>query len=151
MTPTTIVVFGLEGRRYGLPLPAVDRVARVVDVLPLPKAPDVVRGVVNVRGRVVPVIDLRRRFRLPGREPMLTDQLIIARTPRRALALVVDAVDGVIECAAGQVVGAADIVPGVEHVEGVARLADGLVLIQDLDRFLSLDEEAALDRAIEDA
>jgi purine-binding chemotaxis protein CheW len=65
--------------------------------------------------------------------------------------LVVDAVTGVLEYSGREAVGARDIVPGMEYVEGVVKLADGLVLIHDLDRFLSLDEVTALDRAIESA
>jgi len=154
--PTTnmqsrVAVFTLGDQRYALPLSAVERVVRVVEVTPLPQAPDIVLGVVNVQGRVIPVVNPRRRFRLPERDIALTDQLVIAHTTRRPVALVVDAVTGVLEYSAREVVGARDIVPGTEYVEGVVKLADGLVLIHDLDRFLSLDEVTALDRAIESA
>ena len=146
-----VAVFILGDQRYALPLSAVERVVRVVEVTPLPQAPDIVLGVVNVQGRVVPVVNLRRRFRLPERAIALTDQLVIAHTTRRPVALVVDAVTGVLEYSGREAVGARDIVPGMEYVEGVVKLADGLVLIHDLDRFLSLDEVTALDRAIESA
>jgi purine-binding chemotaxis protein CheW len=129
----------------------VERVVRVVEVTPLPQAPDIVLGVVNVQGRVIPVVNPRRRFRLPERDIALSDQLVIAHTTRRPVALVVDAVTGVLEYSGREAVGARDIVPGMEYVEGVVKLADGLVLIHDLDRFLSLDEVTALDRAIESA
>lgn len=142
------MVFALDDRRYGLPLSVVERVVRMVDVTPLPQAPEIVLGVVNVQGRVVPVLNLRRRFRLPERDLAFTDQLVIARTARRRVALAVDAATGVLEYATRQAVGARDIVPGIEYVEGVVKLADGLVLIHDLDEFLSLDEETVLDRAI---
>jgi purine-binding chemotaxis protein CheW len=101
-----------------------------------------------VQGRVVPVVDLRRRFRLPERDFALADQLLIARTARRPVALAADAVTGVLEYSAREAVGAQDIVPGIEYVEGVVKLPDGLVLIHDLDKFLSLDEARALDEAI---
>ncbi len=151
MRPNRIVVFTLGDRRYGLPLSAVDRIVRMVEVTSLPKGPDIVLGVVNVQGRVIPVINLRRRFRLPERDIVLADQLIVARTARRPVALVVDAVTGVLEYSEQQVVGAQDLLPGLEYVEGVVKLDDGLVLIHDLDQFLSLEEEAALDRAMESA
>jgi purine-binding chemotaxis protein CheW len=145
-----VVVFTLDHQRYGVPLSAVERVVRMVDLTTLPRAPEVVLGVINVQGRVLPVMNLRRRFRLPERDISLTDQLVIARTPRRPVALIVDDVSGVLEYSAEEAVRARDIVPGIEHVEGVAKLPDGLVLIQDLERFLSLEEESALDRAMED-
>jgi purine-binding chemotaxis protein CheW len=150
-TQGRVAVFTLGDQRYALPLSTVERVVRVVEVTPLPQAPDIVLGVVNVQGRVIPVVNPRRRFRLPERDIALSDQLVIAHTTRRPVALVVDAVTGVLEYSGREAVGARDIVPGMEYVEGVVKLADGLVLIHDLDRFLSLDEVTALDRAIESA
>ena len=146
-----LVVFTLDDQRYGLPLFAVELIVRVVDVTPLPKAPEIVLGVVNVQGRIVPVINLRGRFRLPQHEIALSDQFVIARTSRRPVALVVDAVAGVLEISEQEIVRAQDVLPELEYVEGLVKLDDGLVLIHDLDKFLSLDEAAALDRAMESA
>jgi purine-binding chemotaxis protein CheW len=150
-TPSRVVVFTLGDQRYGLSLSAVERVVHMVQVTPLPRAPAIVLGVVNVRGRVIPVLNLRRRFRLPERDFALTDRLVIARTARRPVALVADEVAGVLEYSALQIVEARDIVPGVEYTEGVVKLADGLILIHDLDSFLSLEEEAALEQSIDGA
>ncbi|MDP2240847.1 MAG: chemotaxis protein CheW [Burkholderiales bacterium] len=144
-----LVVFSLDGQRYALALAAVERVVRAIEITPLPKAPDIVLGIVNVQGRVIPLINVRRRFRLPEREMALTDQIVIAHTARRPVALVVDAVAGVLEYPEREAVAAQDILPGAGYVEGVVKLKDGLILIHDLDRFLSLDEEASLDRALE--
>lgn len=146
--PNQLVVFALDDQRYGVALSAVERVTRSVDITPLPKAPDIVLGIVNVQGRVIPVIDLRRRFRLPEREIALTDRLVIAHTAQRPVALVADSVSGVLEHAGPDRVGAEAILPGLEYVDGVVKLDDGLILIHDLDRFLSLDEAEALDRAM---
>jgi purine-binding chemotaxis protein CheW len=142
------LLFSLDDQRYGLPLHAVDRVVHMVKVTALPRAPAIVLGVINVQGRVLPVLDLRRRFRRPVRDVALTDQLIIARTASRSVALTVDAVSGVFEYCARQAVAAHDIVPGVAYAEGVVKLEDGLVLIHDLDSFLSLDEAGILDAAL---
>jgi len=144
-----LIVFALDRQRYALPLPVVDRVVRVVAITPLPKAPDIVLGVVNIQGRVIPVIDMRRRFRLPEREIVLTDQLVVAHTVRRPVALVADAVQDVITCAEQSLIAAENILPQVKYVEGVVKLTDGLILIHDLDKFLSLEEESSLDQALE--
>lgn len=143
-----LLVFHLDAQHYGLPLACVERVVRIVGITPLPKAPEIVLGLINVQGRVIAVVDARRRFGRPRREPTLSDSLIIARTPARAVALAADSVAGVIECPATEAVPAQAIVPGMEYVEGVAKLDDGMVLIHDLGRFLSLDEEQRLDEAI---
>ena len=144
-----LIVFALDRQRYALPLPVVDRVVRMVAITPLPKAPDIVLGVVNIQGRVIPVIDMRRRFRLPEREIALTDQLVVAHTVRRPVALVADAVQDVITCAEQSLIAAENILPQVEYVKGVVKLTDGLILIHDLDKFLSLEEESSLDQALE--
>ena len=144
-----LIVFALDRQRYALPLPVVDRVVRMVAITPLPKAPDIVLGVVNIQGRVIPVIDMRRRFRLPEREIVLTDQLVVAHTVRRPVALVADAVQDVITCAEQSLIAAENILPQVKYVEGVVKLTDGLILIHDLDKFLSLEEESSLDQALE--
>lgn len=145
-----LVAFSLDEQRYALPLSAVERVVRAVEVTALPRAPEIVSGVINVRGSVIPVVNVRRRFGLPEREPALSDQLIIGRTSRRSVALVVDAVAGVLEYSEKQAVPAEAIAPGLEYVTGVVKLSNGMVLIHDLDRFLSLDEERALDEAMMD-
>lgn len=144
-----IVVFTLSDQRYGLPLPAVDRIVRVVDITSLPKAPDIVLGVVNVQGRVIPVVDVRRRFGLPERELALTDQMVLARTARRPVALVVDSVGGVVEYSEQKAVEGGDILPDLPYLQGVVKLGDGLILVHDLDTFLSLEEQAGLDRALD--
>ena len=147
--PDHLIVFALDSQRYALPLPVVDRVVRMAAITPLPKAPDIVLGIVNIQGRVIPVINIRRRFCLPDREIALTDQLVVAHTAQRPVALVADAVLDVIACSAQSLIAAENILPKVEYVEGVIKLADGLILIHDLDKFLSLEEASSLDHALE--
>ncbi|MBI2214214.1 MAG: chemotaxis protein CheW, partial [Acidobacteria bacterium] len=95
---THVVVLVLDELRVGLPLSSVERVVRVVESTMLPGAPDVVRGVVNVQGHVIPVLDVRSRFRLPERAIAPSDLMVIAHTTRRTVALVVDSVTGVLDC-----------------------------------------------------
>jgi purine-binding chemotaxis protein CheW len=139
-----IVVFTLDEPRCALYLSAVERVVRAVEITPLPKAPEIVMGVVNVQGRIMPVIDVRSRFRLPAREMRLDDRFIIARTSSRPVALVVDSVAGVLKLEDS----AEQSFPFAEYMQGAAKTKDDLVLIYDLDRFLSLDEENMLDAAL---
>jgi purine-binding chemotaxis protein CheW len=143
-----IVVFALDDTRCALSLSAVERPVRAVAITPLPDAPEIVLGVINAQGRIIPVVDVRKRFRFPAREVNVDDRFIIARTTRRPVALVVDAVLGVRELAAGELVSARRDLPYASYLQGVAKMEDGLVLIYDLDRFLSLDEEGALDAAM---
>jgi len=146
-----LVAFSLDEQRYALALMTVERVIRAVEITPLPRAPEIVSGVINIQGRVVAVVNVRKRFRLRERDVAPSDQIIVARTPTRTVALVVDMANGVVECSEERFVSAAAVVPGMEYVTGVVKLDDGLILIHDLDRFLSLDEERSLDDAMRNA
>jgi len=146
-----LVAFSLNDQRYALPLSAVERILRAVEITPLPQAPPIVLGIVNVGGRIIPVVNMRQRFRLPDREIEPRDQFILGQTGRRIVALVADEVSSVLERPERDVIAPHDILPGLEGVEGVVRLDDGVILIYDLSRFLSLEEESALDAAWADA
>jgi len=143
-----LVVFSLDEQRYALLLSNVERIVRVVEITSLPKAPEIVLGVINVRGEIIPVVNIRKRFRLPEREITLSDHLIIAKTSRRAVALLADRVGQVLEVLENKIISAKKILPAMDYVEGVVKLEDGLILIHDLEKFLSLEEEKALERAL---
>ena len=145
---TQLVIFRLDDERYALPLAVVERIVRAAEVTPLPKAPTIVLGVIDWEGRVLPVLNVRRRFRLPEREIGPADQFLIAQSGGRTVVLAVDEVQGVIERSPTQIVEAAQIMPGLEQIHGVIKLDDGLVLIHDLEKFLLLDEARSLDEAI---
>ena len=143
-----VVTFSLDEPLYALPLSLVERVVRIVEITPLPKAPDIVMGVINMHGQVIPVINVRRRFRLPEREIRLEDLLIIVRTPKKLVALVADSVSGVHRLEERELVISKQELPYAGYIEGVVKLEQGLLLICDLDQFLSLEEEKSLDTAL---
>jgi purine-binding chemotaxis protein CheW len=119
-------------QEFALPVSAVSQVVRAVALTAVRSAPPFVCGAVNIRGLMVPVVDVRRRFRLPERPLALTDHFIIARTPRAPLALWVDAALGVADYE-GEVPAATPA--------GWAALPSGTVLMQDLERCLAADGE----------
>jgi purine-binding chemotaxis protein CheW len=145
----SLVVFTLDEQTFALSLEAVTRVVRAVEITPLPEAPAGVRGVINVQGEIMPVFDPRLRRGMAPRELRLCDQFIIVRTDRRTVALLADAVVGVVRREDAEVTPAADILPGFAGVEGVMPLDGGLVLIHDINRFLTLRETDALETALE--
>ena len=144
-----VVVFVLDGQRYAFPLATVQQVLPMAAPAPLPEAPLIALGVINLHGLIVPMLDLRRRLGLPPREYGPADRLVVARSSRRLLAIPVDEALGVMEVAMGSVIPPEVILPGIGRVAGVAPLADGLLFIHDLDSFLSLDEEQGLTAALE--
>jgi purine-binding chemotaxis protein CheW len=144
-----LVTFSLDGRKFALYVSAVQRIVQVVEVTALPMAPEIVVGIINLQGTLIPVCDIRMRFRLPPREARLDDRMIIATTANRTVALMVDSVDDVVEIPQERIVAAEQILPELGYVEGVMKTEDGMVLIHDLEQFLSLPEEKTLDEALE--
>ena len=144
-----LVLLTVDRQTYALPLAAVDRIVRMVEVTPLPGAPDVVEGVINIQGEVVPVVSIRRRLGLAHRAASVSDSLVVAQARTRRVAIIAESVLGVVERPADAVVSTGDIARGIQHIEGVLKTSDGLVLIQDLDRFFSAEEERSLDLALE--
>jgi purine-binding chemotaxis protein CheW len=142
------VVFSLDAGRYALPLHCVERIVRAVQVTSLPQAPAIVLGAIDVAGRVLPVLNIRQRFGLPQRDIAPADQFLIACTPKRTVVLAIDTAAGVLEWPAAATTDAGSLAPGLAHIRGVIAMADDLVLIHDLDAFLSMDEAQALDAAL---
>ncbi|MBW2557903.1 MAG: purine-binding chemotaxis protein CheW [Deltaproteobacteria bacterium] len=144
-----LVTFSLDDRKFALYVSTVQRIIRVVEVTALPKAPGIVTGIINLQGTPIPVCDIRMRFRLPPREVNLADQMIVATTAKRTVALIVDSVDDVIEIPQEKIIAAEQILPDLGYVKGVMKTEGGMVLIHDLERFLSLQERKTLDEAME--
>jgi purine-binding chemotaxis protein CheW len=144
-----LVLLTVDGQTYALHLEAVERVLRMAEITPLPGAPDVVEGVINIQGEVVPIVSIRRRLGLAERVIGTADSLVVARARKRRLAIIAESVMGVVERPADAVVNADDLAQGIQHIEGVLKTSDGLVLIHDLNRFFSPEEEQSLDLALE--
>jgi purine-binding chemotaxis protein CheW len=139
-----VFTFLLDGRRYGLRLDAVERVVPAAALIPLPGTPAIVLGLLDLEGRFVPVVDIRARFHLSGREMGISDCIIIATTARRTLGILVDAPGEVIEAVATEIDRGSGVLLGSDYITGVVRLDAGLVLIHDLEGFLSPEEETSI-------
>lgn len=146
-----VLVFELAGERCGLPVADVHEIHHAVAVARIPDVPEAVLGVVDVRGTLLPVIDLRRRFGLPRRPIAPADHFIRARAAERVVLLHVDRADRVEHVDDGALTRTTALTRGGEVVAGVAQTAEGLVLIHDLRALLSQAEADALDAAMRGA
>jgi purine-binding chemotaxis protein CheW len=142
------LLFYIETSRYAVPAESVGEIVRAVAVTALPGAPSVVDGVIDVRGTVMPVFSLRRRFGLHDRAVEPNDQFIIVRTPSRSAALHVDRAEDLIDIDRRAIADPSRQMAGAPMVGGVALLDDGLALIYDVETFLSRAESDALDSAM---
>lgn len=136
----------LCGERYALPLSRAREVLRYGPVTPVPGVPPSIRGVIHVRGRVVPVVDLAVRFGRPPREPTPWTCFVLVEVEVEGeptvLGMMVDAVDSVVELAPGDVLPPPAFGTAVrtEFLLGMSRLGDGILLLLDVDRVLAHHE-----------
>jgi purine-binding chemotaxis protein CheW len=145
---THLLIFALEGQRYALPVAAVVRVVRAAALTPLPSAPEIVLGILDLQGEIIPVINLRKRFRLPERPIGCDDQFLVVRTSSFPVALAVDDTQEVVQLDQEAVVQPEEIVPGTDYLSGVTMSEGELVLIHDLDTLLFPDEEQQIAKAL---
>ena len=139
----SIVAFRVGEARFGVRASDVREVVRAVALTPLAGAPAVIEGIFDLRGEIVAVLDLRKRFRLPAKT-LSPDEHLLVIAGRRTRAFRAD-----------RVVEIADVpetlveTPLSERIAGVGRTEDGLAIILDLDAFLDESESAALDAALD--
>ena len=143
------VVFSLDERLFALPLSIVERVTRVVAVTPLPKASDIVLGVINLQGRVIPVVNIRKRFSFNEKDLNMEQHFIIGRTNDKDIAILVDNVLDIIEVPGDTFVNQNEITSNMPYISGVIKQDEEMVLVHDLDTLLSLDEINEVEEVIE--
>lgn len=143
-----LLAFEAGGSRFGIELAAVREVLRAVLITPLPGAPPVIEGIIDVRGTVVPVYDLRARFGLPIRPLHPDDRLVTAWTGDRLVALHCERTEWLVSVPAPAMERSGAVSLGDRRVAGLARLPDGIILITDLPAFLDDAEREALDSAL---
>ena len=148
MSLIDVLVVQLDALRIGLPADVVQEILAATTIAPLPAAPAIVEGVLNVRGVLVPVLDLRTRFGMRSVDLDPDQHFVIADAGARRVALRVDRALHVMSVAPDAFEAADQVVPGVPHVSALARLPDGVLVIHDLERFLSLDEARVMDEAL---
>lgn len=144
-----LVSFVLEKEEFGVNILNVQEIIRQVNVTRVPSAPPFVEGVINLRGRVVPVVDLRKRFGFPTREAGKETRIIVVELVGRVVGFLVDEVREVIRIPVGVTEPPPDLATGVDaaYITGVAKLDDRLLILIDLNEVLSTVERAALPAA----
>jgi purine-binding chemotaxis protein CheW len=150
----TLLTFTVAEQMYGMPVTDVVRIIEMVTITHLPDMPDTIQGIINLQGKAVPVMDLRRRFALPHQPYGLHTPIVLINLDRdRMLGLVVDAVEDVLEVVAKNVETAKTIVPaevssGRAPLAGVAKLNRQMILILNGPGLLSQIEHAELSQAL---
>ena len=120
-----------------------------MQIFRVPKAPDFVQGVINVRGKVIPVIDLRKRFGLDSKGYDKNTRIVVVEINKMIVGFIVDSVSEVLRIPADTVEPPPSVVAGLdsEYRCGVGKLEDRLLILLNLDRLLSREEKKVLSQA----
>lgn len=141
-----IVGFRVGQETFGVPIGSVQEILRPLPVTPVPGAPPHVEGVINLRGRIISIVDLRKRCGAPA-EPQARNRIVVAETGGRSIGLMVDSASEVLRIAENSIEPPASVFGQAEpgFVTGVAKLANRLVILVDIAKLLasgSLSQEA---------
>ena len=144
-----LVSFNLGQEEFAVDILKVQEINRMVEITRVPKAPDFVEGVINLRGKVIPVIDLRKRFGLPPGERTKQTRIVVVDMDGRTIGLIVDAVSEVLRLPADTIEPPPPIVAGIDadYIRGVGKLEDRLLILLDLNRILTPQEKAMMETA----
>jgi purine-binding chemotaxis protein CheW len=141
-----IVVCELADEHYGLEIASVFEIIRHQPITSVPGAPSFVEGVTSLRGRIIPVIDLRARFGMPRAEPTKETRIIVAESSSTRVGLIVDSVSEVLLVPADAMESTPEVAAGAdsESLTGIAKVGGRLVLLLELDGLLGKDDRTAL-------
>ncbi|ACB85002.1 chemotaxis protein CheW [Natranaerobius thermophilus] len=136
------IVFNLGDEEYGVEILQVQTIERMLDITRVPHAPDFVEGVTNLRGMVVPIIDLRKRLNLPEKEATDETRIITVKIDEVMVGMIVDSASDVVKVPQDAIEPPPSIIGGVEstYIEGVAKLENRLLILLKLSEVLKKDE-----------
>jgi purine-binding chemotaxis protein CheW len=144
------LVFSLGKEQYAIPLLQVKEVIAHTDTTPMPYTPPYFKGIMNLRGQVISVIDLRLKFKMPAKENGRQTAFVILDLSPLSLGIVVDSVDTVVALSKEEISATPDVESTkTDYVQGVARKDKKLILLLDIGRTLSVDDLKALKRTAE--
>lgn len=137
-----LVTFSIGEEEFGVDILKVQEIIRTMEITKVPRAPEFVEGVINLRGKVIPIIDLRRRFGLDFKEHDKDTRIIVIEINNIVVGFVVDAVSEVLRIPTNTVEPPPPVVAGVDsdYISGVGKLQDRLLILLDLDKLLSSED-----------
>ncbi|MBE4908708.1 chemotaxis protein CheW [Bacillus luteolus] len=144
MTELKVIVFQLQDEEYGVPVEQVRSIEKVLHITRVPRTESFVKGVINLRGVVTPIIDLRKRFGLAEEDYTENTRIIIAALEDMEVGLIVDAANDVIDISKNSIEPPPDVVGSieVEYINGIAKLDKRLLILLDLEKALNPEDFA---------
>jgi len=141
-----LVSFVVEKEEFGVDILKVQEIIRTVEITRVPKSPAFVEGVINLRGKIVPVIDLRKRFGIEKKAHDNETRIIVVELPDKVVGFLVDKVKEVIRVEKSVIEPPPELTTNINanYITGVAKLQDRLLILLDLDKVLSNEEQEHL-------
>ena len=141
-----LVVFDLAEEAYGVDISSVREIIRMQDITQVPRTPEFVEGVINLRGKVIPVVDLRKRFGFSTEEATKDTRIVVVDIGGQDIGVVVDAVNEVLRVAADAVEPPSSVITTAdsEYLLGIVKLAARLIILLDLEQALSSIDTASI-------
>ncbi len=143
-----LVVFGLTQELYGVDIGRVQEIIRMQTITEVPRAPEFVEGVINLRGGIIPVIDLRKRFGMTNESHDKETRIVVVEMGGQRVGLVVDRVSEVLRVPKDNIEPPSALVTTIEsaYLRAIAKMEDRLIILLDLDRVLRMEEQNLLQR-----
>lgn len=140
------VVFKLANEFYGVDIAAVEGIIKLQPITAVPHAPPSVEGVTNLRGKVLPVLDLRKRFGLPAEAATADSRIVVVEVGEVSVGLIVDAVSEVLRFSSEAVEPPSPVMTTVQSrfIHGIAKVEAHLIILLDLTQVLTLSEQTSL-------
>lgn len=141
-----LVVFDLANESYGVDIRAVQGIIRMQTITRMPKTPDFVEGVINLRGKVIPVVDMRKRFDLIVKEETGDSRIVVVDIGGQEVGMIVDAVTEVLRISADSIEPPSSVITGADsaYLMGIAKVEERLIILLDLEMVLSNAEKGTL-------
>lgn len=145
-----IVVFDLAGETYGADINAVREIVRMQSITSIPQAPHAIEGVINLRGKVNPVMDLRKRFGLPVSEESKDSRIVVVDIGEQDIGLIVDAVAEVNRIPSDLIEVPSSVVMSSEtdYISGIAKFGDQMIILLDLNKVITTTDLTAVNEEI---
>ena len=132
-----LVVFELSGESFGIDINAVQEIIRMQQITDVPKAPMHVKGIINLRGKVIPIVDLRDKFGLAQTEETKSTRIVVVDVTGCTVGMIVDAVSEVLRMNKDQIEDPSAIIESYEkYLLGIGKLEERLVLLLDLSKVI---------------
>lgn len=143
-----LVGFHLGEEEYGVEILKVQEINRMLQITKVPKSPEFVEGIINLRGKVIPVINLRKRFGMNTKDFDKQTRIVVVDIDKKIIGLVVDSVSEVIRLNDDTVEPPPPIVSGdgADYINGVGKISDRLLMLLDLDKLFTIQEKKMLDK-----